>query len=74
MNSNKNITQITEGAQITINKHGEVITATFKNYREITVRTRTATFEIHTDKGMIWAGFKGEAVHYNDYSTSIVSM
>lgn len=69
----KNITTMTAGQEITINKHGEIITATFKFYREITVRTRTATFEIHTDKGMIWAGFKGEAVHYNDYSTSIIS-
>lgn len=73
MNNKTNITQLKDGQEITINKHGEIITTTFKAYRELTVRTRTATFEIRTGVGMIYAGFNGEPVHYNDYSTSIIS-
>jgi hypothetical protein len=68
----KNITNMIDGQEITINKHGETIITTFKSYRELTVRTRTATFEIRTGAGMIYAGFNGEPVHYNDYSTSII--
>lgn len=74
MNAQKNITNLIEGQTIVINKHGEIITTTFKSYRELTVRTRTATFDIRTEVGIISAGFHGEPVHYNDYSTFIVSM
>jgi len=73
MNENINIFKLEVGQEIKINVYGETIIAVFKMYREITVRTRTATFEIHTDKGMIYAGKNGEPVHYNDYSTNIIS-
>lgn len=74
MNAKININNLVVGQEIKINKHGEIITAAFKMYRELTVRTRVRTFEIHTDKGMIFAGFNGEPVHYNDYSTNIISI
>lgn len=73
MNTQINIFTLKAGQEITVETWQGTFNTTFKSYREITVRTRTPSFEIHTEMGIVYAGAKGEPVHYNDYTSKIVS-
>lgn len=74
MNNQINIFNLEAGQEITVETWRGTFQTSFKMYRELTVRTKTPTFEIHTEMGIVYAGAKGEPVHYNDYTSKIVSV